>query len=158
MRYATNDSWEEITALAGPNGFPLVHHADYGSGRLFVLTVPDNFADLYALPAPVLDHIRGVVSKGLPVRLQGPSQVSLFAYDNGTYVVHSFLDRMGVIEQVADGRDVDARRPGDGRGGCPASRAATRPCSRSSSSRTSTARSSAGRPRRRPGPRRAPSR
>jgi len=78
VRYATNDSWEEITALAGPNGFPLLHHADYGSGRLFVLTVPDNFADLYALPAPALDHIRRVVTKGLPVRLQGPSQVSLF--------------------------------------------------------------------------------
>ena len=106
VRYATNDSWEEITALAGPNGFPLLHHADYGSGRLFVLTVPDNFADLYALPAPALDHIRRVVTKGLPVRLQGPSQVSLFAYDNDTYVVHSFLDRMGVVELVADGRDV----------------------------------------------------
>ena len=106
VRYATNDSWEEITALAGENGFPLLHHADYGSGRLYVLTIPDNFADLYALPAPALDHIRRVVTKGLPVRLQGPSRVSLFAYDNDTYVVHSFLDRMGSVELVADGRDV----------------------------------------------------
>jgi hypothetical protein len=105
VRYATNDSWEEITALAGPNGFPLFHHADYGAGRLYVLTVPDNFADLYALPAPVLDHLRRQVTKGLPVRLQGPSQVSLFAYDNDTYVVHSFLDRMGSVELAADGRD-----------------------------------------------------
>jgi hypothetical protein len=106
VRYATNDSWEEITALAGANGFPLLHHADYGKGRLYVLTIPDNFADLYALPAPVLDHVRRVVTKGLPVRLQGPSRVSLFAYDNDTYVVHSFLDRMGSVELVADGRDV----------------------------------------------------
>jgi endoglucanase len=106
VRYATNDSWEEITALAGQNGFPLFHHADYGKGRLYVLTVPDNFADLYALPAPVLDHLRRQVTKGLPVRLQGPSQVSLFAYDNDTYVVHSFLERMGSVELVADGRDV----------------------------------------------------
>jgi aryl-phospho-beta-D-glucosidase BglC (GH1 family) len=105
VRYATNDSWEEITALAGPNGFPLLHHADYGKGRLYVLTVPDNFADLYALPAPVLDHIRRQVTKGLPVRLQGESQVSLFAYDNDTYVVHSFLDRMGSVELAVDGRD-----------------------------------------------------
>ncbi|HUL78333.1 MAG TPA: hypothetical protein VL691_13805, partial [Vicinamibacteria bacterium] len=106
VRYATNDSWEEITALAGPNGFPLFHHADYGKGRLYMLTVPDNFADLYALPAPVLDHLRRQITKGLPVRLQGPSQVSLFAYDNDTYVVHSFLDRMGTVELAADGRDV----------------------------------------------------
>ena len=40
------------------------------------------------------------------MRLQGPSRVSLFAYDNDTYVVHSFLDRMGSVELVADGRDV----------------------------------------------------
>ena len=105
VRYATNDSWEEITALAGPNGFPLLHHADYGKGRLYVLTIPDNPADLYALPAPVLDHIRRVVTKGLPVRLQGEGQVSLFAYDNDTCVVHSFLDRMASVELAADGRD-----------------------------------------------------
>jgi hypothetical protein len=106
LRYPTNDSWEELTELVGQNGFPLLHHADYGKGRLFVLTVPDNFADLYALPAPVLDHIRRQVTRGLPVRLQGPSQVALFAYDNDAYVVHSFLDRGGPVELVAAGRDV----------------------------------------------------
>jgi len=123
LRYATNDSWEEITALAGANGFPLFHHADYGKGRLYVLTVPDNFADLYALPVPVLDHLRRQITKGLPVRLQGPSQVSLFAYDNDTYVVHSFLDRMGTVELSADGKDVTlvdlltgAAVPGQARG------------------------------------------
>jgi hypothetical protein len=123
LRYATNDSWEEITALAGPNGFPVLHHADYGKGRLYVLTIPDNLADLYALPAPVLDHVRRQVTKGLPVRLQGPSQVSLFAYDNDTYVVHSFLDRMGSVELVSDGRDASlvdlqtgAALPGQPRG------------------------------------------
>jgi len=123
VRYATNDSWEEITALAGANGFPLLHHADYGKGRLYVLTVPDNFADLYALPAPVLDHVRRQVTKGMPVRLQGPGQVSLFAYDNDTYVVHSFLDRMGSVELVATGRDASlvdlqtgAVLPGQARG------------------------------------------
>ena len=102
LRYPTNDSWEEITALDGPNGYPLVHHADYGKGRLFVLTIPDNFADLYELPAAVLDHIRGVLSPGLPVRLSGPSRVSLFAYDNGTFVVHSFLPHSTAVEVIVN--------------------------------------------------------
>ena len=48
----TDKGRRALAALDGPNGYPLVHHADYGKGRLFVLTVPDNFADLYALPAP----------------------------------------------------------------------------------------------------------
>jgi hypothetical protein len=102
LRYPTNDSWEEVSALDGPNGYPLFHHADYGKGRLYVLTVPDNFADLYELPAPVLDHIRAAMSKGLPVRLTGPSRVSLFAYDNGTFVVHSFLPHATLVQVEVD--------------------------------------------------------
>jgi hypothetical protein len=104
VRYATNDSWEEITALSGANGFPLLHHADYGKGRLFVLTIPDNFADLYALPVPALNRIRQVATTGLPVRLEGPSRIALLVYDNGTCVVHSFLDRMATVDLVVDGR------------------------------------------------------
>jgi hypothetical protein len=103
LRYATNDSWEELTALDGANGYPLLHHADYANGRLYVLTVPDNFSDLYALPEPALDRIRRVVGKGLPVRLQGPSRVALFAYDNDSFVVHSFLEHHATVDVVLGG-------------------------------------------------------
>ena len=90
--YLTNDSWELVSALAGPNGWPLLHDADYGGGHLYVLTIPDNFADLYRLPAPVLNAIRRVVTKDLPVRVDGPANVALFVYDNDTFIVESFLD------------------------------------------------------------------
>ena len=103
LRYATNDSWEELTALDGANGYPLLHHADYANGRLYVLTIPDNFSDLYALPDQALDRIRRVVTKGLPVRLQGPSRVALFAYDNDTFIVHSFLEHHATVEVVVAG-------------------------------------------------------
>ncbi len=103
VRYATNDSWEDLTALDGSNGYPLLHHADYSAGRLYVLTIPDNYSDLYQLPAPVLDRVRRVVTRGSPVRLQGQSRVSLFAYDNGTFVVQSFLPHHATVEVVAEG-------------------------------------------------------
>ena len=103
LRYPTNDSWEEVSALDGPNGYPLFHHADYAKGRLFVLTVPDNPADLYELPAPVLDHLRAAITRGLPVRLTGPSRVALFAYDNGAFVVHSFLPHAALVQVEVDG-------------------------------------------------------
>ncbi len=105
IRYATNDSWEELTAFDGANAYPLLHHADYANGRLFVLTIPDNFSDLYDLPDQALDRIRRVVTKGLPVRLQGPSRIALLVYDNDTFVVHSFLDHHATVEVVVDGRD-----------------------------------------------------
>jgi hypothetical protein len=38
----------------------------------------------------VLTSIRGYVGEGLPLQLEGPSQISLFPYDNGTFVLESF--------------------------------------------------------------------
>jgi hypothetical protein len=98
--YLTNDSWELVSALAGPNGWPLLHDADYGGGHLYVLTIPDNFADLYRLPAPVLNAIRRVVTKDLPVRVDGPANVALFVYDNDTFIVESFLDEPVDVQLV----------------------------------------------------------
>jgi len=90
--YRTNDSWELVSAIDGDNGWPLLHDADYADGQLYVLTIPENFADLYRLPQPVLDAIRKVVTAHLPVHLEAPGKVSLFVYDNGTFIVHNFRD------------------------------------------------------------------
>ena len=40
-----------LSAIDGPNGWPLLHEADYSKGKFYVLTIPDNFADLYHFPA-----------------------------------------------------------------------------------------------------------
>lgn len=44
--YATNDSWELITALDNGTGYPILHQAGYAGGKLYVLTIPDNFGEL----------------------------------------------------------------------------------------------------------------
>jgi hypothetical protein len=92
VRFFTNDAWPVIRGLADGNGFPLLLMDTYGPGKLYVLTVPDNFADLYELPEPTLDALRSYVMGGFPVRIDAPAKVSLFAYDNGTMVVESFRD------------------------------------------------------------------
>ncbi len=51
IQYLTNDSWEVISTYDGPNGWPLLHRAAYSKGRLIVLVVPENFADLSQLPS-----------------------------------------------------------------------------------------------------------
>jgi hypothetical protein len=104
IAYRTNDSWEEVSFLSNGMGWPLLHEADYASGRLYVLAVPDNPADLYDLPAAVLNRIRQVLSGGLAVRLEGPSRVSLFLYDNGVCIAESFRDEPVEIGLVTDGR------------------------------------------------------
>jgi hypothetical protein len=92
VKFFTNDAWPVIRGLADGNGFPMLLMDEYGAGKLYVLTVPDNFADLYELPEAELDALRSYVMGDFPVRIDAPAKVSLFAYDNGSLVVESFRD------------------------------------------------------------------
>lgn len=102
IAYRTNDSWELVSALDGDNGWPLLHDADYGAGQLQVLTIPDNFADLYHYPEAPLNAIRRTLTDHLPVVIEAPSKVSLFVYDNGTFIVHNFRDEAVRAKVVLD--------------------------------------------------------
>jgi hypothetical protein len=114
IQYFTNDSWEQVSALDGGMGWPMLHMADYGNGKLYVLTIPDNFGDLYSLPAEVLNKFRDTLCKKHFVRLHGPSKVSVFLYDNNTAVVHSFNDEPVDIKLVTKkGRKIKDIESGD---------------------------------------------
>ena len=93
VMYKTNDSWEIVSGMDGGLGWPLLHRDAYSKGNVYLLVVPDNFADLYNLPVQVLNSIRqNLTQKAVPVRMQGPANVSLFIYDNNTFIVESFSD------------------------------------------------------------------
>jgi hypothetical protein len=90
--FLTNDAWAQVSAMSDGVGYPLLLSDRYGAkGQLYIWTIPDNFHNLYRIPTPVMSAIKDVVMKGFPVRLNGPSQVALIAYDNNTIVVQSFL-------------------------------------------------------------------
>ena len=89
--FLTNDAWPVVRCLAGDNGYPLLLMDRYSKGVLYIWTMPENFSDLYRLPPSVTSAIKNYVMRGFPVRLDGPSQVALFAYDNNTFVVESYL-------------------------------------------------------------------
>jgi hypothetical protein len=90
IHFYTNDSWPLIRGEASANAVPLLLQTGYGPGELYVLDVPTNMGDLYQLPQPVLDELRGWLLARLPLRIDAPALVSLFAYDNQTFVVESY--------------------------------------------------------------------
>ena len=92
IKYITNDSWEVISGLDDTNGWPILHRADYSKGKLYVLTIPENVVDLYHLPVEVTNGIKEVLTRKLPVMLEGPGYTSLFVYDNNTVIAESFAD------------------------------------------------------------------
>jgi hypothetical protein len=102
INYLTNDSWEFVSGVSETTGHPVFQFAGYGDGRLFVLTIPDNFNDLYRMPVGVWSCIRGVLMADLDVRVDGPAQVMLFLYDNDTFIVESFLPEPTSVRIIVD--------------------------------------------------------
>lgn len=92
IRFLTNDTWPIIRAIAGGKGYPIMLMNRYAKGILYIWVIPDNFNDLYRLPASVTSAIKDYVTAGFPVRVDGPSHVALFAYDNNTFIVQSYRD------------------------------------------------------------------
>jgi hypothetical protein len=93
IQFLTNDSWALVRAMAGGKGYPLLLMNRYSKGILYVWTIPDNVNDLYRLPPAVVSAIKNVVMRDFPVRVDGSSQVALFAYDNHTFILESFLPK-----------------------------------------------------------------
>jgi hypothetical protein len=68
-----------------------------------LLTIPEHLTDLYSLPQPVLTSIRQHLLADFPVQIDAPSRVSLFAYDNRTFVVESYLDQPTQVTVSTEG-------------------------------------------------------
>jgi hypothetical protein len=90
IRFFTNDMWPVVRGVAVARGFPIVLMNRYSKGIFYVLTIPENIADLYHLPRGVTSAIKAHLQRDFPVRMDSPAQVALFAYDNGAFVVESF--------------------------------------------------------------------
>lgn len=96
--YFTNDTWETISAgkplTGGTTGWPIMLRGKYSNGNIYVLTIPEDFSDLYEYPEKALNSIRATLGRDLKARLEGPAKVSLFVYDNDKVIVESFRDEV----------------------------------------------------------------
>jgi hypothetical protein len=105
IQYLTNDAWELVSAMTQNDlGYPLLIQAGYAKGSLYVLTVPENFSDFYSFPPQILTQIRNTLLRDFPVRAESPGDVSLFIYDNNTFIVESFLPESAGIRISLDPR------------------------------------------------------
>ncbi|MCD7850782.1 MAG: hypothetical protein LUH63_14240 [Parabacteroides sp.] len=106
VRYQTNDAWDILSAgrplQKGVSGYPMLLRAPYSKGNLYVMTIPDDYGNLYDLPEGALNAYRRILSQDLDMYIEGPSKVSLFLYDNGTFIVESFRDEPVTIRLVTN--------------------------------------------------------
>ncbi|HEX7715625.1 MAG TPA: hypothetical protein VF531_16530, partial [Bacillota bacterium] len=92
--------WELVGAFGEDNSFPILLKTSFSKGKLYVLTIPDDYGQLYELPRAVLKPIRDAFQNDAAVVLDSVSKVTLFTYDNDTFLVRSFrpyIDEVNVI-------------------------------------------------------------
>ncbi len=89
--HRNNASWALIKTRVGQESYGMLLRDTYGRGEMLTLAVPDAFPDLYQLPVDVLTRLRAAFPVN-GVHLECESRISLFAYDNGAFIVYPYVD------------------------------------------------------------------
>ena len=88
--FRNNATWAVVKAVHGEESYGILLRDYYGKGRLWTLAVPDAFPDFYHIPAEALGRVR----QAMPVSgvwLEAPAGVSLFVYDNDSFIVYPYV-------------------------------------------------------------------
>ena len=88
--FRNNATWALAKVADTEESFGILLRDTYGKGQMLTLAVPDSFPDLYKIPRSVLTRIRAEFPAGR-VYLECGSGVSLFVYDNGTFIVYPYV-------------------------------------------------------------------
>ncbi len=99
-QFFTNDVWQVAGGYGEDNNTAIIMKAKYSKGRLFIVTIPDDQGNLYHYPVPILNVLRNILSKDLPVVIEGNPMVTLFIYDNDTFILRSFLPYISEVDVI----------------------------------------------------------
>lgn len=91
LDYCTNDVWELAAAYGTGNNFPIVLRTNYAEGHISIITIPDDMGELYHYPTQVLQVMRALFAKEIPVILDAPAGVQVFMYNNDKMILRSDL-------------------------------------------------------------------
>jgi hypothetical protein len=109
IHFFTNDSWPIIRGVASAKGFPMVLMNRYSKGIIYLWTIPENIGDLYNLPQPMVTRIKTYLTPDAPVRIDAPSRVALFTYDNQMFVVENYRAEEAAVTISVAGTPVALR-------------------------------------------------
>ena len=90
MEFRNNATWAVVKGIHGEESYGALLKDVCCEGRMWTLAVPDAFPDFYHFPVEALSRMR----QALPVNglwLEGPARISLFVYDNGTFVLYPYV-------------------------------------------------------------------
>ena len=103
LQFKDNASWSDLSVCSEEFNGPVLTEEDYANGRVFVLNLPQNPADLYRMPEKAWHIIAKYLSIGQRVYVSADEKISFFAYDNGVYGVQNFAPHGSRVSVVVRG-------------------------------------------------------
>lgn len=94
----TNATWADVLLHINDFCTPIATQDFYGDGLLNILNIPDNFGDLYRLPAEIWAFLAKLFGRGEKVFLGAKPQANLFRYDNDIFAVYNYHEYGTPIE------------------------------------------------------------
>ncbi|MBQ8177392.1 MAG: hypothetical protein IJ035_10210 [Oscillospiraceae bacterium] len=92
MEFRNNATWGAICkGISEEEACTLFAIDTYGDGQMYTLVVPETFADIKHYPETVLNRMRKEFAVN-GIRIEGKGQISIFAYDNDTFVIYPYVD------------------------------------------------------------------
>lgn len=92
IEFRNNATWGAICkGIAEEEAYTLFARDTYGDGQMYTLVVPESFSDLKYYPNVVRDRMRKEMAVN-GIYLSGDPMISLFAYDNDTFVIYPYVD------------------------------------------------------------------
>lgn len=92
MELRNNATWgAACKAICEEEACTLLALDSYGKGKMYTLVVPDTFSDIKYYPEAILDRMRREFQVN-GIRYSGKATISIFLYDNDTFVVYPYVD------------------------------------------------------------------
>lgn len=86
--HGNNASWSLLNGGDGDYHASLFLRSAYGKGRLYIMAVPDNYADIYRIPRMVTDVFKRMMCADT---YASGSNFSMFAYDDGSMILYRYV-------------------------------------------------------------------
>jgi hypothetical protein len=91
IMHGNNSSWSLLNGGDGDLHTSLLLRRSYGKGRLYVMAVPDNAADLYRLPEEVTDVYKRILTRSENDTYVSGRNISMFAYGDGSMILYRYV-------------------------------------------------------------------
>lgn len=92
LEFRNNATWGAVCkAICEEEACTLLAHDTYGNGSMYTLVLPEAFSEIKYYPETVLSRMRKEFAAN-GIRMDGKGQISLFSYDNDTFVIYPYVD------------------------------------------------------------------